>query len=96
MDDQHAHGDQHALVVGHGVVHGDEVGMIERRPEPRLAVEALRDVLGAVGVQALDRHAAAEALVLGEVDGRHAPGAESAQDAIAVRKAERPCRSRHP
>ncbi len=70
------HDDQHALVVGGGVEHRDEVRVVQRCAELRLAGEALLDVGRAVGVQALDGNLAAETLVLAEEDGGHAAGAE--------------------
>ena len=60
--------------------------MVERRAQLRLAHEALLDVAGAVGVQALDGDLAVEPLVVAEQDRRHAAGAEPPQDPIAPAK----------
>jgi hypothetical protein len=52
----------------------------------RLAAEALDELVvgGVTVVEDLDRDAAAELLVLGEVDVGHAPGAELADDPVAA------------
>ena len=78
------HDDQHALVVGRGVEHRDEVRVVERRSELRLAREALLDVDRAVGMQALDGNLPSEALVLAEEDRRHAARAEVPEYPIAA------------
>jgi hypothetical protein len=78
------HDDQDALVVGRRVEHGDEVRVVQRCPELRLAVEALLDVDRAIGVQALDGDLAAETLVLAEEDRGHAAGAEVPDYPIAA------------
>jgi hypothetical protein len=78
------HDDQDALVVGRGVEHRDQVRMVQRRPELRLAVEALCDVLRAIGVQALHGHLAAEPLVLAQENGGHASRAEMPDYPIPV------------
>ena len=58
------HDDQHALVVGGGVEHRDQVRVVERSAELRLAGEALLHVDRAVGMQALDGNLPSEAFVL--------------------------------
>ena len=58
--------------------------MVQRRPELRLAGEALLHVHGAVGMQALDGNLPSKALVLTEEDRRHAARAEVPQYPIAV------------
>ena len=65
---------------------GDEVRVVQRCAELRLAGEALLDVDGAVGVQALDGHLAAEALVLAEEDRGHAAGPQMPDYPIAAVK----------
>jgi hypothetical protein len=66
------HDDQDALGVRRRVVDRHEVRMVQRRPEPRLAGEALLHFARARGVQPLDRHPAAQPLVVAEQDRRHA------------------------
>ena len=80
------HDDQHALVVGGGVEHRDEVRVVERRSELRLAGEALLHVDRAVGMQALDGHLPSESLVLTEEDRCHAARAEVSQYPVAAIK----------
>jgi hypothetical protein len=78
--------DEHALVVGGRVEDGHEVRVVERGPEARLSLEAPPHVLGRVRVQALDRHAPAQPLVLGQVDRARAAAPEPAQHAVAARE----------
>src|ERR1041385_6112741 len=67
------------------VVDRDDAGMRQRRRVLRLAPEALDKLLvvRVAVVEDLDRHAAAELLVLREVDVGHAPRAELAQNLVA-------------
>src|SRR3954462_731209 len=58
--------------------------MVQRRAELRLALEAAADLLGAVGVQPLDRDVALEAAVLGEEDGGHPASADPALHAVPI------------
>jgi hypothetical protein len=82
--------DLHRDVVGAfrlaAVVHRDDVRMRERRGRLGLAPEALDEeiVVRVTLVQNLDRDPAAEILVLGEVDVRHAARPELADDAVAA------------
>jgi transketolase C-terminal domain/subunit len=48
------HDDKDALVVGNGVVHADDVRVVQGGTDLGLALEAPADVLGAVRVQPLD------------------------------------------
>ena len=68
------------------VVDRDDVRMRERGRVLRLAAEALDELLvvRVAVVEDLDRDAAAELLVLGEVDVRHPAGAKLAHDLIAT------------
>ena len=67
------------------VVDRDDVRMRQRGRVLSFAPEALDELLvgGVAVVQDLDRDAAAELLVLGEVDVGHAAGAELADDPVA-------------
>ena len=67
------------------VVDRDDVRVVERRGVLRLAAEALDElvVVRVAVVEDLDRDAAAELLVLGEVDVRHAARSELAHDPVA-------------
>ena len=64
----------------------DDVRVVEAGGALRLAAEALDElvVVGVPLVQELQRHAAAELLVLGEVDVGHPTRAELAQDQVAA------------
>ena len=68
------------------VVDGDDVRVREAGGRLRLAAEALDEevVAGVALVEDLDRDAAPELLVLGEVDVGHPAGAELAQDPVAT------------
>ena len=77
-------------VAGAGLVEAevedlDDVGVHEPRGRQRLAAEARRrtSVVGEVLGQQLDRDLALEALVEGEVHGRHAADAEAALEPVA-------------
>ncbi len=77
------HDDEDALVVDGGVEDGDEVRVVQRGAELRLAHEALLDVRRAVGMQPLDRDLPVESLVMAQQDGRHSPGAQVPEHAVA-------------
>ena len=62
---------------GLGVVDGDEIGVVERGPDERLALEPQRAVRIAGAVNALERDLAAQQHVLGERHRGHAAGAEA-------------------
>ncbi|MFO0652620.1 MAG: hypothetical protein U0326_40770 [Polyangiales bacterium] len=70
------------------VGHLDDVAVVDGRRRHRLAAKAPHDVgpRGEVGVEALDRDAAADELVLGLVDLAHPAFAEDAHDAIPLRE----------
>ena len=89
------HDDQHALVVDRGVVDRHEVRVVQRRAELRLAHEALLDVSRAVGMQPLDRHLAVETFVLAQQHGRHSPGAQMPEHAVAPVQQRSVRRCRH-
>ncbi len=76
-----------SAVVDADVVDGEEVGVVESRGGPGLALEALPPI-GAVdatcGGQHLDRHLAAELGVPGPPHLAHPTGAEGAEDFVAV------------
>ena len=61
-------------VVLAGLVHRDDVGVLDRGGQPRLALEALAEhrVLRALGRDQLDRHRALERQLGGAVDDAHA------------------------
>jgi hypothetical protein len=81
----HLHGDVVRALCFAAVVDRDDVRVRERCGRLRLAPEALDEelVVRVAVVEDLDRDAAAELLVLGQIDIRHAPGAQLAQDAVA-------------
>lgn len=76
------HGQEGAALVLAVLVERADVGMVERADGPRLVEEPQRR--GAVGVivQHLERHAAAEPGVLGEVHGPHRAAAERPEDPV--------------
>jgi GAF domain-containing protein len=80
----HLHGDVVRALGLAAVVDGDDVRMGEARRRLRLAPEALDEevVVRVAVVEDLDRDAAAELLVLGQVDVRHAPGAQLPEDPV--------------
>jgi hypothetical protein len=82
----HLHGDVVRPLGLPAVVDGDDVRMGQAGGGLRLAPEALDEevVLRVALVQDLDGDAAAEILVLREIDVRHPPRAELPQDAIAA------------
>ncbi len=65
--------------------------MVERRPQPRLALEASQARLGRIGVQPLHRDLAAEALVGREEHRRHAAGSQAANHPVAAGEHGSPC-----
>jgi hypothetical protein len=68
-----------------GVVDRDDVRVLERRGDPRLALEALAEALrlGVFRGDDLDRGAAPEVQVLGPVDDAHAAAPEAGLDPVA-------------
>ena len=82
----HLHGDVVRALGLAAVVDGDDVRVREPGCRLRLAAEALdEEVVARVAlVEDLDRDAAPELLVLGEVDVGHAAGAELPQDPVAA------------
>jgi hypothetical protein len=78
------HHDELEVAVGSEVVHGHDVGMIERRGGPRLAHEARapRRVVGGQRRQQLQRDDAAEAGVARLVDHAHPALAELLQHLV--------------
>ena len=74
-------------LVQPGVEDLHDVGVDQARGCLRLALEARHEggVLGQVLGQQLDRHPPLQALVEGEVDGRHAAEAQSAFEPVAAR-----------
>ncbi len=80
------HGDERLLAVA-GVVHGDDVGMVELAGGPRLAQErsgARRVAAAAAGGQRLERHQPAEGRVLRQVDDAHGAAAQLLDDLVAA------------
>ena len=80
-----AHGDVESAPVLAGVVDGDDVGVIDRRGNARLAQKPLAEalVLGEVWGQKLERHLAPQPLVVGAVDDAHTTAADQRLDPIA-------------
>ena len=68
---------QHQIVRS-DVVHLADVGMVERRDRPRLALESL----SVLGGQLLDRHDAVQPGIEGPVDLAHATSADSRLDFV--------------
>jgi hypothetical protein len=68
------HGDPERAVFDPGVDDLDDVGVAQRRHEPRLALKPLhqREVHGERGVQELERHGAVEGYLHRLVDAPHA------------------------
>ncbi len=79
-----AHRDEEQLAELAGLVDRDDVRVVDRGRELRLAQEAVaeRFVLGEVGGEELERDVALQALVLGQVDDAHAAAAEQGLDAV--------------
>ena len=80
-----AHGEKEQAVLISRLVDGDDVRMVERGRDLRLAEEALAEalVLGELGRDDLERDLAPETLLLGTVDGAHPPSADERFDLIA-------------
>jgi hypothetical protein len=80
-----AHDQVEVAVLLAGAVDRDHVRVVDRRGQPRLALEALaeRRVRGAVGGDQLQRDRPAEAKLRRAVDDAHAAGAEQLLDAAA-------------
>ena len=80
-----AHGEEEQAVLISRLVDGDDVGVIERGGDPRLAQEALAEalVLGELGGDHLERDLASEPLLLGAVDRAHPPSADEGLDPVA-------------
>ena len=78
------HRDERAALVLVHLVDGADVGMVQRRGRARLAQEALGRlrIVRAVLRQELQRHAAGQLDVLGQIHDAHAAGAERVEDAI--------------
>ena len=89
------HDDERPVLVLAEVVHGHDVGMVQRRRGQRLLPEARAEVgiAAVLGAEDLDRDVAIELGVVGAVDGGHAPLPEElhqpippAQDAADLRQ----------
>ncbi len=81
------HGDVDAPVVLVDLMNHGDVRVRDCRRRPRLAEEALALLLAARGVdQHLERHCAAELLVLGSVDDAHATFAQATHDVVVIQR----------
>ena len=80
-----AHREEENAVLLSGLVDGDDVRMVERGRDPRLAQEALAEalVLGELGRDHLERDLAPEPCLLGTVDRTHPPAADERFDPVA-------------
>ncbi len=80
-----AHGDEEDVLGRPGLVDRDDVRMVDRRGQLRLAQEAVTErlVLGEAGSQQLERNPPLEPQILGQVDDAHAAQAEQRLDPIA-------------
>jgi hypothetical protein len=80
-----AHGDEEDVLGRPGLVDRDDVRMVDRRGQLRLAQEAVaeRFVLGQAGSQQLQRDSPLEPQILGQVDDAHAAQAEQGIDPVA-------------
>ena len=80
-----AHGEEEDTAIFARLVDGDDVGMVERGRDPRLAQEALAEalVLGELGGDHLERDLAPETLLLGAVDRTHPSAADERFDPVA-------------
>ncbi len=80
-----AHREEEQAVLVSRLVDRDDVRVVERGGDPRLAQEALAEalVLGELGGDDLERDLAAEALLLGAVDRTHPATADERFDSVA-------------
>ena len=80
-----SHGDEEEVVGRAGLVDRDDVRVVDRRRELRLAEEAVaeRPVLGEGGGQQLHRDLPLESEIFGQVDDAHAPRAQQRVDPVA-------------
>ena len=80
-----AHGDEEEVLGRPGLVDRDDVRMVDRRGQLRLAQEAVteRFVLGEAGGKQLERDLPLEPQILGQVDDAHAAPAQQRLDPIA-------------
>ena len=83
------HHDEASVAVAPAVVHGDDVGVVQRGRRPCLALEPGNEhrVLGAFGGQHLDRDGTAEDAIGGSVDDAHPAPARARRAARSVRRA---------
>ncbi|MBB4662046.1 hypothetical protein BDZ31_001619 [Conexibacter arvalis] len=82
---QPAHDDVQLAVALAGVVDRHDVRMVEGSGGPRLLLEALAEagIAGQLGREQLERDAAAERLLLGEIDDAHAAATDCPDDPAA-------------
>src|SRR5438105_291746 len=80
------HRDEEKIFVRSRVEDRDNVGMIERRRNPRLMDEALaKDIIeGELRSEDFDRHGTTEPKVLGPVDNAHSPSAQYRLEAVVT------------
>ena len=80
-----AHGDEEDVLGRPSLVDRDDVRMVDRRGQLRLAQEAVteRFVLGEAGSQQLERNLPLEPQILGQVDDAHAAPAQQRLDPVA-------------
>ena len=80
-----AHGDEEDVLGRPSLIDRDDVRMIDRRGQLRLAQEAVTErlVLGEAGSEQLERNPPLEPQILGQVDDAHAAQAEQRHDPIA-------------
>ncbi len=80
-----AHGDEEEVFGRPSLVDRDDVRMVDRRGQLRLAEEAVteRFVLGEAGGQQLERNSPLEPQILGQVDDAHAAPAQQRLDPVA-------------
>ena len=80
-----AHGDEEEVLGRPGLVDRDDVRMVDRRSQFRLAQEAVAErlVLGQTGSEQLERDPALEPQILGQVDDAHSAPAQQRLDPVA-------------
>ena len=80
-----AHGEEEDAVLLSRLVDGDDVRVVERGRDPRLAQEALAEalVLGELGGDHLEGDLAPEPRLLGAIDRAHSPSADEGLDPVA-------------